>query len=99
MSGILICADCGSSYRRITRASGEVVWRCADKVEKGKQSGCHNKNTIIDAEIKQLICEKLSLDEFDKQAVKDKIEQILISNDEIIIHSNDYENLENHVTI
>lgn len=34
LSGLLVCSDCGVNYRRITRASGEVVWRRADKVEK-----------------------------------------------------------------
>ena len=39
LSGLLICGDCGRNYRRITRLSGEVVWRCADKVENGTRQG------------------------------------------------------------
>lgn len=34
LSGLLVCAECGANYRRITRASGEVVWRCANRVER-----------------------------------------------------------------
>ena len=40
LSGLLICGECVRNYRRIARPSGEVVWRCADKVEKGKQATC-----------------------------------------------------------
>lgn len=29
LSGLLLCVECGAPYRRITRHSGEVVWRCA----------------------------------------------------------------------
>lgn len=32
LSGLLICAECGSPYRRITRSGREVVWRCANRV-------------------------------------------------------------------
>ena len=27
LSGLLVCAECGANYRRITRPSGEIVWR------------------------------------------------------------------------
>jgi hypothetical protein len=36
-SGLLICAECGANYRRITRDSGEVVWRCANRVNTVKK--------------------------------------------------------------
>ena len=99
LSGLLVCDDCGSNYRRITRVSGEVVWRCADKVEEGKRSDCGNKNTITDTEIKQLVCEVLSLDKFDDQTVKEEIEQIRISNHRIVIYKKVLVPLKNHVII
>lgn len=37
LSGLLVCAECGANYHRITRDSGEVVWRCANRVEHGKE--------------------------------------------------------------
>ena len=40
VSGLLICAECGRSYRRITRNTPEgkeIVWRCANRVEHGKK--------------------------------------------------------------
>lgn len=80
LSGLLVCAECGSNYRRITRPNGEVVWRCADRVEKGKQSACKYSPTITDVYIKDLICKKLSLSEFDEQAVNGKFSKISIEN-------------------
>lgn len=86
LSGLLVCAECGSNYRRITRPNGEVVWRCADRVEKGKQSSCKYSPTIADIAIKDLICKELGLAGFDKQAVQGRLSQILItSNSQIDI--------------
>lgn len=34
LSGKIKCSICGRNYRRITTHSGEVVWRCAGRVEK-----------------------------------------------------------------
>lgn len=86
LSGLLVCAECGSNYRRITRPSGEVVWRCADRVENGKQSVCKYSPTIADITLKMLICKELDLSEFDEQAVQKAISQISItSNEEIDI--------------
>lgn len=81
LSGLLVCAECGSNYRRITRPSGEVVWHCADRVEKGKQSACKYSPTITDVYIKDLICKELGLSVFNEQAVHSKILQISIVSD------------------
>lgn len=80
LSGLLVCAECGSNYRRITRLNGEVVWRYSDRVEKGKHSSCKHSPTIADILIKNLICKDLGLTEFDKQVVQNKFSQILIAN-------------------
>ncbi len=86
LSGLLVCAECGSNYRRITRSNGEIVWRCADRVEKGIRSICKDSPTIIDISIKALICTELGLTEFDEQTVKKKVSQISIgSNNQIDI--------------
>ena len=87
LSGLLICGECGKNYRRITRPSGEVVWRCADKVENGKQAACANSLTVTDDEIKGIICEQLGLDVFDEAVVGANIEAIKISRLEIAIQS------------
>lgn len=81
LSGLLVCAKCGSNYRRITRLNGEVVWRCSDRVENGKHSSCKHSPTIADILIKNSICKKLGLTKFDEQVVQNSISQILIAND------------------
>jgi hypothetical protein len=85
LSGLLICGDCGKNYRCITRSSGEIVWRCSDKVENGKHSACNNLNTVTDAEIKHLICLECDLSEFDEQKVKDTVERIIVFENRIDI--------------
>lgn len=80
LSGLLICAECGANYRRITKPSGEVVWRCSNKVEHGKAI-CMNAPTVSDEAIKTMICELLNMTEFDEQIVKANIEAILIQHD------------------
>lgn len=42
LSGLLVCAECNHNYRRITRTSGEIVWRCANRVEYGKKFCKHS---------------------------------------------------------
>ena len=65
LSGLLVCGECGHNYRRITRPSGEVVWRCANRVEHGKRY-CKHSPSIPEKQIKDAICENLSIDVFDE---------------------------------
>jgi hypothetical protein len=85
LNGLLICGECGRNYRRITRPSGEVVWRCADKVEKGKRAACSNMVTMSDEEIKEIICEYLGLENFDEAAILNGIDLIEIGSAGIIV--------------
>lgn len=77
LSGLLVCGECGHNYRRITRPSGEVVWRCANRVEHGK-AFCKGSPSLPEQVIKDVICEKLQISSFDEATVKDTIEQITI---------------------
>jgi hypothetical protein len=85
LSGLLVCGECGCNYRRITRLSGDVVWRCADKVENGKQSKCSNAMTVSDEEMKQAICEQLDMDFFDEDTVRDMIDIIAVDKEGIML--------------
>ena len=80
LSGLLVCGECGRNYRRITRPSGEVVWRCANRVEYGKRY-CKHSPSIPEQQIKDIICKKLRMDAFDEQAVKKHIDFITIQPD------------------
>lgn len=75
LSGLLVCSECGANYRRITRASGEVVWRCANRVER---RSCTRSPSIAEKEIIQLVCHELGMDTFDSEHVRDSLDQIQI---------------------
>ena len=55
LSGLLDCEECGANYRRITRPSGEIVWRCANRVEHGKRI-CKHSPSILEECIKAELC-------------------------------------------
>lgn len=80
LSGLLVCEECGRNYRRITRSSGEVVWRCANRVEHGRRF-CKHSPSIPEQQIKDAICARLGLAPFDEQAVKKYIDFIAIQSD------------------
>ena len=80
LSGLLVCAECNHNYRRITRPSGEIVWRCANRVEHGKKF-CKYSPSIAEEQIKNLLCEKLNMRTFDDQKIKDRVDRILIHSD------------------
>lgn len=80
LSGLLICGECGSSYRRITRASGEVVWRCANRVGHGK-AYCKDSVTVTDTAVKEFLCRVLDMPNFDEQIVRSCVESIMIGYD------------------
>jgi len=80
LSSLLVCAECSHNYRRITRPSGEIVWRCASRVEHGKKF-CKHSPSISEEKIKELICEKLGMSTFDEIQIKDQIDTILIHSD------------------
>jgi len=75
LSGLLVCSECGANYRRITRASGEVVWRCANRVER---RSCTQSPSIAEKDILLLICKELGMDTFDPERVRDLLDQIQI---------------------
>mgnify|MGYP000961824396 CR=1 FL=1 len=85
LSGLLVCAECGSNYHRITRPNGEVVWRCADRIKKGKRSVCKCSPAIVETTIKESICKGLQLAVYDAQAIQGELNQILITSDCISI--------------
>ena len=85
LSGLLFCEECGAPYRRITKSNGEVVWRCANRVESGKRF-CHSAPTISEELIKSHIISACSLIQWDECIVREKIERINVtSNHNLII--------------
>ena len=67
LSGKIHCGECGKNFRRITTHSGEIVWRCAGRVE--KNGNCKNetiKQRYIDEKLKEKYGCDLSLQEIYK---------------------------------
>lgn len=85
LSGLLVCGECGKNYRRITRKDGKIVWRCADRVENGKQAVCQNNHSVVECDIKRIICDYFETDQFHASTVKDAFDRIEISANEIVI--------------
>lgn len=77
LSGLLVCAECGANYRRITRPSGEVVWRCANRVEHGKRI-CRHSPSIAEAFLKEKLCKRLGMTGFDESEVAGVIDCIFV---------------------
>ena len=75
LSGLLVCSECGANYRRITRPSGGVVWRCANRVEHGKRI-CKHSPSISEVQLKEDICKLLEMDSFHELNVEKFIEGI-----------------------
>ncbi|MEA4961981.1 recombinase family protein [Lutispora sp.] len=80
LSGLLIYGECGSPYRRITRANGEVVWRCANRVEHGKVY-CKDSVTVTEVAVKKFLCRELEMPSFNEQTVRSRVESIMIGHD------------------
>jgi hypothetical protein len=80
LSGLLVCAECGANYRRITRPTGEIVWRCANRVEHGNEI-CKQSPSIPEAYVISFLYERLSCTLDDDKLIKSTVAAISISND------------------
>jgi len=79
LSGLLICAECGANYRRITRGSGEIVWRCGNRVEYGSKI-CKSAPTISDSSLKEQLCNILHISDFDSETILSTFDTVVIDN-------------------
>jgi Recombinase. len=77
LGNLIVCGDCGASYRRRTER-GKGVWRCATRIEKGKEA-CFNSPTLDEEWVKkvlsEMVCDKGS---YDEKIIRDKIDKIQI---------------------
>lgn len=83
LSGKIVCGECGRNYRRITTHSGEIVWRCAGRVE--NSSNCTSR-TVKQTEIDNLMREKFGVKRTIDNMYKEINRAIVLSDNlEIII--------------
>ncbi len=83
LGNLLVCGDCGASYRRRTER-GKVVWRCATRIEKGKNI-CPNSPTLDEEWIKERLSELLCDGHYDERFVRDKVNKVEVYNKYIIV--------------
>ena len=78
------CEHCGCSFYKITvhRPTTEdyIYWRCTTK-ERGKAADCPTKG-VPHPSLVRMTCEALGIDEFDENAVTERIEKIIVQEDD-----------------
>jgi site-specific DNA recombinase len=74
---LIVCGDCGASYRRRTER-GKVVWRCATRIEKGKQV-CNSSPTLDEGWIQDILSEAVCENRiYDENIIRNEIDRIQI---------------------
>ena len=79
LSGLFICGECGSGYRRITKHDGSIVWRCASRVEHGKAI-CKPAVTLKETEMRQYLLELIGAGYTD-QDIRERLDKITVNAD------------------
>ncbi len=74
-TGMIKCAGCGKSYRRIT-CRGSFAWNCTTYMRDGKEA-CWGKK-IPDNVLTASVCDVLQMDRLDTEVVRKKIKQIIV---------------------
>ncbi len=80
---LLVCGDCGASYRRRTER-GKVVWRCAIRIEKGKNE-CFLSPTINEEWLKEQLAELVCNGTNDEAIIRDEVDKIQVFDAFILI--------------
>lgn len=88
LGNLLMCGDCGASYRRRTER-GKVVWRCAARVEKGKDA-CPYSPTLDEEWVQDTlgvaICQNGI---YDESKIREEVDKIQVFGDYILIFRKD----------
>jgi len=79
LGNLLVCGNCGASYRRRTER-GKVVWRCATRIEKGKEA-CPNSPTVDEEWIKKVLSKLICEDNvYNENIIKNNVDRVQIFN-------------------
>ncbi|WP_037373180.1 recombinase family protein [Anaerovorax odorimutans] len=83
LGNLFVCRDCGASYRRRTER-GKVLWRCATRIEKGKDE-CTLSPTINEEWLKEKLSALICEGTYDESVVKNKVDRIEVCDRYIIV--------------
>lgn len=87
LGNLLVCGDCGASYRRRTER-GKVVWRCATRIEKGKDA-CPDSPTVNERWVYDILGEAICRNGvYDEVIVRNEIDKIQVFDAFILIFHN-----------
>jgi len=88
LGNLLVCGDCGASYRRRTER-GKVVWRCATRIEKGKDTCPHSptldEGWVIDT-LGLAVCQNGA---YDESKIRNEVDKIQVFSTYILIFRTD----------
>jgi len=88
LGNLLVCGDCGASYRRRTER-GKVVWRCATRIEKGKEA-CLHSSTLDEGWVQDTLSIAVCQNEvYDESIIRNEIDKIQVSDAFILIFRKD----------
>ncbi|WP_353681834.1 recombinase family protein [Pelotomaculum sp. PtaB.Bin117] len=88
LGNLLVCGNCGASYRRRTER-GKVVWRCATRIEKGKEA-CSHSPTLCEVWVKNILGKMVYENgAYDENIIRDNVDKILIFDKHIEIRNID----------
>lgn len=88
LGNLLVCGDCGASYRRRTERS-KVVWRCATRIEKGKYI-CSHSPTLDEKWVQNILCEKICENiGYNEEIVRNKVDRIFVLSKNLEIRCKD----------
>ena len=87
LGNLLVCSDCGASYRRRTER-GKVVWRCATRIEKGK-GACADSPTLDEGWLQDTldvaVCQNGT---YDEGMIRSEVDKVQVFDTFIIILRN-----------
>ncbi|GAB6084979.1 recombinase family protein [Alkaliphilus crotonatoxidans] len=88
LGNLVVCGDYGTSYRRRTER-GKVVWRCATRIEKGKDI-CPHSPTIDEKWIQDVLGKKICENGvYDEEVVRNKVDWIFVFSKNLEIRCKD----------
>lgn len=88
LGNLLVCGHCGASYRRRTER-GKVVWRCATRIEKGKDI-CSHSPTLDEKWVQNILGEKICESSgYNEEVVRNKVDWIFVFSKNLEIRCKD----------
>ncbi|KJS20679.1 MAG: DNA invertase [Clostridiaceae bacterium BRH_c20a] len=83
LGNLLVCGDCGASYRRRTER-GKVVWRCATRIERGKEA-CPHSPTLDEGWVRDTLGAAICHGAYNEVIVRNEVDRIRIFDTFILI--------------